>query len=249
MKSMFKITIALLSAVIGLNAFAADEAVKPLQFEKITNNVFLVKSFRKFKNLQDPDKPILMDSNALVYVDGKDAYLIDTPWNASNMPQLMTWIESKGLVLKKTVFSHFHEDRTGGLEYLQEHNFETYASALTSTFLQADHKKTTNHQFSGDNFVLLENKIEVFYPGAGHTKDNTVIWLPKEQVLLGGCLIRANEVNTIGWTGDAVKKEWANSAKKVLTKYPEARFVVPGHGSVGEGTDSITHTVDIAESL
>ena len=246
---MFKFTIALLSAVIGFNVSAADEPVKPLQFEEITNNVFLVKSYREFKNLQSPKKPILVDANSLVYIDGKDAYLIDTPWNASNMPQLMTWIENRGLTLKKTVFSHFHEDQTGGLEYLQEHHFETYASALTNNFLKGDNKKATNHQFSGDNFVLLENKIEVFYPGAGHTKDNSVVWLPKEKVLLGGCLMRANEVNTIGWTGDADTKEWADSAQKVLTKYPETRFVVPGHGNVGEGTHIITDTVYIAECL
>ena len=245
---MFKLTLALLSSVIGFNA-AAEPVVKPLQFEEIANNVFLVKSYREFKNLQSPKKPILVDANSLVYVDGKDAYLIDTPWNASNMPQLMTWIENRGLTLKKTVFSHFHEDQTGGLEYLQEHHFETYASALTNKFLKGDNKKATNHQFSGDNFVLLENKIEVFYPGGGHTKDNAVVWLPKEKVLLGGCLMRANEVNTIGWTGDADMKAWAGSAQKVLTKYPQANFVVPGHGNVGEGTSIISHTVDITGKI
>ena len=142
---MFKITLALLSAVIGFNASAADALVKPLQFKEITNNVLLVKSYREFKNLQNPNKPILVDANSLVYVDGKYVYLIDTPWNASNMPQLMTWIENRGLTLKNTIFSHFHEDQTGGLEYLQEHNFDTYASTLTNTFLKGDNNKATSH--------------------------------------------------------------------------------------------------------
>ncbi|WP_408901012.1 ALI family subclass B1 metallo-beta-lactamase [Photobacterium piscicola] len=246
---MFKFSLVLFSTLIGFNASATDRLVKPLEFENITNNIFLVKSYREFKNSKNPDKPILMDANSLVYVDGKDAYLIDTPWNSSNMPQLTKWIENRGLTLKKTVFTHFHEDQTGGLEYLQDHHFETYASALTNKLLKGDKKTAANHDFSDDNFVLLENKIEVFYPGAGHSQDNSVVWLPKEKVLLGGCLMRANEVNTIGWTGDADIKEWAESAQKVLTKYPEALFVVPGHGNVSKGTSIISHTIDIVNSL
>ncbi len=40
--------------------------------------------------------------------------------------------------------------------------------------------------------------------------------MPKEKVLVGGCLMRANEVNTIGWVGDADIKKWSGSAQKVL---------------------------------
>ncbi|PMG49112.1 subclass B1 metallo-beta-lactamase [Vibrio lentus] len=246
---MYKITLTLLNAVIAFSSVADEKSIKPLQFEEIKNNVFLVKSYREFVNLQTPGNPVVLDANSLIYIDGTDAYLIDTPWNASNMPQLMEWIESKGFTLKKTVFSHFHEDQTGGLEYLQQHNFETYASGLTNRLLKHDNKKPTNHEFSGDNFVLLENKIEVFYPGAGHSKDNVVVWMPKEKVLVGGCLMRANEVNTIGWVGDADIKKWSGSAQKVLAKYPQTELVVPGHGNVGKGTSIIRHTVDIANQL
>ena len=61
--------------------------------------------------------------------------------------------------------------------------------------------------------------------------------------------MRANEVNNIGWVGDADIKKWSGSAQKVLAKYPQAELVVPGHGNVGKGTSIIRHTVDIANQL
>ncbi|GEK12522.1 ALI family subclass B1 metallo-beta-lactamase [Aliivibrio fischeri] len=245
---MFKFITGIVAAFVSFNTLSAP-VIKPLQFEEVTTNIFLVKSFREFKNLKSPDNPIVIDANSLIYIDGKDAYLIDTPWNAENMPQLMTWIENRDLTLKKTVFTHFHEDQTGGLEYLQEHGFDTYATKLTNTLLVNDNKKAANHELDAQESVLLDNKIEVFYPGPGHSKDNSVVWFPKEKVLLGGCLMRANEVDTIGWTGDADLAQWAQSAKNVLIKYPETKLVIPGHGDIGKGTSVISHTVNIAESL
>lgn len=243
---MFKITIALLSLFMSFTTLA-ETAVKPLQFEEISNNVFLVKSYREFENSKDAEQNITIDSNSLVYIDGKDAYFIDTPWNASNMPQLMTWIKEKGLTLKKTVFTHSHEDRTGGLSYLQKHEFTTYASTLTNELLNVDNQEATSHEILGNEFVLLKNTIEIFYPGEGHTRDNLVIWLPKEKILFGGCLIRSNETNNLGWTGNANVNDWSSSAQKVLSKYPETRLIVPGHGNVGKGTGMISHTIDLAD--
>lgn len=243
---MFKITIVLLSLFMSFDILA-ETAVKPLQFEEISSNVFLVKSYREFESSKDSEQHIIIDSNSLVYINGKNAYLIDTPWNASNMPELMTWIQEKGLTLQKTVFSHSHEDRTGGLAYLQKHEFNTYATTLTNELLKEDNQEVTSHEILGNEFVLLKNTIEIFYPGEGHTKDNLVIWLPKEKILFGGCLIRANETNNLGWTGNANINDWSGSAQKVLSKYPETKLVVPGHGKVGKGIGMISHTIDLAD--
>jgi metallo-beta-lactamase class B len=242
---MFKITIVLLSLFMSFNLLA-ETTVKPLQFEEISNNVFLVKSYREFESSKGSEQHIIIDSNSLVYINGKNAYLIDTPWNASNMPQLMTWIKEKGLTLQKTVFTHSHEDRTGGLAYLHKHEFNTYASTLTNELLNIDNQEVTSHEILGNEFVLLENTIEIFYPGEGHTKDNLVIWLPKEKIVFGGCLIRSNETNNLGWTGNANVNDWSGSAQKVLSKYPEAKLIVPGHGKIGKGTTMISHTIDLA---
>ncbi|WP_261921641.1 MBL fold metallo-hydrolase, partial [Vibrio aestuarianus] len=91
----------------------------------------------------------------------------------------------------------------------------------------------------------LKGKVEVYYPGAGHTDDNVVVWLPKENILVAGCLLRANEENNIGWIGDADTDKWAQSVRKVQNKFPNVKLVIPGHGEVGEGSGMITHTIEV----
>ncbi|MCZ8488322.1 hypothetical protein O9992_16690 [Vibrio lentus] len=38
------------------------KSIKPLQFEEIKNNVFLIKSYREFVNLQTPGNPVVLDA-------------------------------------------------------------------------------------------------------------------------------------------------------------------------------------------
>ena len=45
--------------------------------------------------------------------------------------------------------------------------------------------------------------IEVFFPGAGHTRDNLVVWLPEHRVLFGGCMVKSARGRTPGNLADA----------------------------------------------
>lgn len=198
---------------------------------------------------ESPSKSITMDANSIIYVDGKDAYYIDTPWNSTDMPELMAWLDVRGLTLKKTVFTHFHEDQTGGLDYLLDNKFNTFSSNKTNQLLIKQGKSAANNEFTGVNFEFLKDKIEVYYPGPGHSPDNLVVWLPKENILVGGCLLRANEVNSIGWIGDADTEKWALSVQKVQEKFPNVKLVIPGHGEMGENSSIITHTMEVVNGF
>ncbi|MGF1792828.1 subclass B1 metallo-beta-lactamase [Photobacterium profundum] len=232
----------------SLPSFAENNDSK-LDITLVTDNVYLVKSYRILKPLDPLEQSITMDANSIIYVDGKDAYYIDTPWNATDMPELMTWLDDHKLILKKTVFTHFHEDQTGGLNYLLDHKFETYASQKTNQLLIKEGKSAANNEFTVGSFEFLKDKIEVYYPGAGHTSDNLVVWLPKENVLIGGCLLRANEINNIGWIGDADTEQWTQSVQKVQGKFPNVKFVIPGHGAVGDNHSIITHTIKVVNEF
>lgn len=247
---MNKLTLSLLFVFtfVTLPSFAENNDSK-LDIQAVTDNVYLVKSYRTHKSLESPEQSITMDANSVIYVDGKDAYYIDTPWNATNMPELMAWLDVRGLTLNKTVFTHFHEDQTGGLDYLLHHKFKTYASKKTNQLLMKEGKSAANSEFTEENFEFLKGKIEVYYPGSGHTSDNLVVWLPEENVLVGGCLLRANEVNNIGWIGDADTEQWAQSVQKVQDKFPNVKFVIPGHGAVGENNSIITHTIEVVNGF
>lgn len=42
------------------------------------------------------------------------------------------------------------------------------------------------------------SSLEVFYPGPGHTPDNSVVYLPAHKLLYGGCFIKSKESVSLG---------------------------------------------------
>jgi metallo-beta-lactamase class B len=42
-------------------------------------------------------------------------------------------------------------------------------------------------------FNIAGVTLQAYYPGAGHTRDNIVVWVPQDKVLFGGCLIKSLE--------------------------------------------------------
>lgn len=88
-------------------------------------------------------------------------------------------------------------------------------------------------------------RIEVFYPGPGHTEDNIVVWIPSDHVLFGGCLVKALENVSLGNVADANTEKWASSIQNLQIRYPNANIVVPGHGRIGS-TDLLLHTIKLS---
>ena len=185
-------------------------------------------------------------AHGLVVINEADAYLIDTPWSEADTARLLQWIENKQLVLKGSVSTHFHADRTAGIAYLNAQGVPTHASALTNELLANLGQVLATHGFVGNSFAWLPDSIEVYHPGAGHSKDNVVVWLPQEKLLFGGCLIRSINTKNLGNTSDAVVSAWAASAAHLLEKYSDIKTVVPGHGPIG-GIDLIKHTIQLAK--
>ena len=85
----------------------------------------------------------------------------------------------------------------------------------------------------------------MFYPGAGHTQDNIVVWLPKQKILFGGCFVKSIHSKNLGNMEDASVKDWPKSIQKVINKYPNIKIVVPGHGKVGD-VNLLKHTAQLA---
>ena len=96
-------------------------------------------------------------------------------------------------------------------------------------------------------FEFIDGVASVFYPGAGHTEDNVVVWLANEKILFGGCFVKSLQNKNLGNTGDADISEWPNSIQKVLNRYPDVKVVVPGHGKIGN-ISLLTHTQALALS-
>lgn len=228
----------LILVTIATCSFASENA-RELKIKEIDDGVFLHTSYKTIGYG-------LVDSNGLVVVIENQALIIDTPWSERDTEKLLSWIFDEGFQLKGSISTHFHEDRTAGIRVLNLKSIPTYASKLTNDLLVKEGQPTATNVFDSSKFVMFNGLVEVFYPGAGHTKDNVVIWLPKKKILFGGCLVRSLEWDGLGFTGDSLVNNWANSIRKIQSEYDNIKTVVPGHGKVGSMA-ILTHTIALAE--
>jgi glyoxylase-like metal-dependent hydrolase (beta-lactamase superfamily II) len=77
-------------------------------------------------------------------------------------------------------------------------------------------------------------EVQMLQPGRGHTKGDTVVWLPQERALLSGDLI---EFDATPYAGDAYFKDWPRTLDNLAALKPLA--VVPGRGAALTTPESI----------
>ncbi len=225
--------------VIFSSIALADEEEHELKITKLSNNVYQHISYKKVGSYG------MVGASGLVVLDRSNAYIVDTPWTVKDTKKLVAWIASKNLKLKSAVVTHFHKDASGGLSFLNNLKIETYATSLTNELLNSKQREKSNHEITNSEYKLLTDKIEIFYPGAGHSQDNIVVWLPREKILFGGCLVKSIESKGLGYTGNASVEDWPISIQNVINRYPNLEMVVPGHGRIG-GRSLLKHTAELA---
>ena len=74
-----------------------------------------------------------------------------------------------------------------------------------------------------------------------------MVWIPVDQVLYGGCLIKSMQSTNLGNTADADLRQWGPSIQNLKKRYAHAKLVVPGHGAVG-GIELLQHTFELCLS-
>ena len=81
-------------------------------------------------------------------------------------------------------------------------------------------------------------EVQLLQLGRGHTKGDTVVWLPGERVLLSGDLV---EFGATPYAGDAYFKDWPQTLDNIAALKPVA--LVPGRG------EAVTTPAAVAEGL
>tara|TARA_R110002073_G_scaffold108271_1_gene243173 strand:+ start:680 stop:1399 length:720 start_codon:yes stop_codon:yes gene_type:complete len=223
----------------GSSSFAESLSTS-LEIKQIDEYLFVHTSYKEVEGYG------VVNSNGLIVLDGIQAFLIDTPWSTSDTEKLLAWLDGQGYELLASISTHSHEDRTAGIDLLNARLIPTYTSKLTNELLLHDGRPTATNTFDQIDFSLGNGRIEVFYPGPGHTVDNLVVWLPEENILFGGCLVRSLEWSSLGYIGEASLNTWADSIRKIVNKYPDITSIVPGHGEIGN-TQILDHTIRLAE--
>jgi glyoxylase-like metal-dependent hydrolase (beta-lactamase superfamily II) len=99
--------------------------------------------------------------------------------------------------------------------------------------------------FSG-KITLWLGKLEVqlLQLGRGHTKGDTVIWLPEERTLLSGDLV---EFNATPYAGDAYFSDWPQTLNNIAELKPLA--LVPGRGPALKGEEEVRKGLELTRQF
>ncbi len=84
--------------------------------------------------------------------------------------------------------------------------------------------------------------VEIWHPGSGHTKGDTIAWVESEKVLFSGDLV---EYEAGVYTGDAQLQEWPATLEALRALGAEA--IVPGRGEAMKGNDQVNKSLDYTQ--
>jgi glyoxylase-like metal-dependent hydrolase (beta-lactamase superfamily II) len=82
-------------------------------------------------------------------------------------------------------------------------------------------------------------KVQIWHPGAGHTRGDTIAWVEAEKVLFSGDLV---EYEAGVYTGDAQLEEWPATLEALRALKAEA--IVPGRGEAMKGAANVEKALD-----
>ncbi|HEX2536267.1 MAG TPA: BlaB/IND/MUS family subclass B1 metallo-beta-lactamase [Chitinophagaceae bacterium] len=228
--------------LIGTSLFG-QAAGSPLKIARVAGDFYVYTTYSQYQGVRYP-------ANALYLVTTEGVVLIDTPWDTTQFRPLLDSIRArhrKEVVL--CLATHFHEDRTGGLEYYRQQGIKTYTTRQTDSLSRQRGMKRAEFLISRDTaFTVGQYTFRTYYPGPGHAPDNIVVWFEKERLLYGGCLIKSVEDRTLGNLSDASVTEYAASLKKVRNTFGQPKYIITGHND-WRNTGSLEHSIKLAGQL
>jgi len=230
------------AALLAAPSATAPEFSDDLVVRKLAPGVWL------FVTFEPGEKEQRISANGLLVTTGEISYLIDTGWSANQTRQLLDWAdETLGQPVEHVIVTHYHPDRTGGLDAVYERPVVVHGHAGTSESLHAAGRPPLHWTFEFEERLELGGeKIHLFYPGPGHTRDNVVVWLPRRQILFVGCLVKSAAARDLGNVDEADMKNWPVAVRRIIERYRDAEILVPGHGKPG-GVELLSHTMELLE--
>jgi metallo-beta-lactamase class B len=239
-RNMRTITISILS-LFFFTTLSGQITDSSLKISHLTGDFYIFTTYNMYNNMRIP-------ANGMYVVTNSGVIMIDTPWDTTQFQPLLDSIQvkhHKNVVL--CVATHFHEDRTGGLEYYRKQGIKTYTTRQTDELSKKRGMKRAEFLMNKDTvFTLGQYSFQTFYPGQGHTKDNIVIWFDKEKVLYGGCLVKSTVYDDLGNLKDANVKEYATTIEHVQKRFLHPKYIIPGHQD-WTNTESLNHTLIMAQ--
>lgn len=225
---------------LSQNAYSTIKVSNDIELIKISNNAYVHVSYTILPQYGR------ISANGLIFINGSEAFLFDTPWTDALTKDLVSFLKDS-LNIKIIGFApnHWHDDCMGGLGYLQNQKIESYANQKTIELAKLHDLPVPAHGFKDSLELRLSDKlIKCYYLGAAHSLDNIVVWIPSEQILFAGCMVKGLGSNNLGNTADGDLNAYPKTIERLINKFPYARIVIPGHGQFG-GLDLIEHTKEL----
>ena len=238
-------------------ASAADTVAKKITFDRLAEGVYA------FTAEGDPNSGVVIGDDGVMVIDTQA-----TPVMAGEVLERIRRVTPKPV--KYVVLSHYHAVRVlGAAAYGAQH---IIASQPTLELIRE--RGAQDFKSEADRFPRLFQSIEsipgltwptlvfdraltvwmgkrevrIMHLGRGHTKGDTVVWLPKEKVLFSGDLV---EMGAAPYCGDAYLSEWPRTLAAVRALKP--RRLVPGRGaaltSAAKSQAAIDGTAAFLEAL
>ena len=219
-------------------AFAsqADLVEKKVSFDKLSDNAYA------YTAEGDPNTGIIVGDDAVMVVDTQA-----TPVMAADVIRRIREVTDKPI--KYVVLSHYHAVRVLGASAYKAQ--EVIASRDTYDLIveRGEQDKASEigrfprlfnavesvppgmtwptMTFSGKMTVWLGKlEVQLLQLGRGHTKGDTVAWLPEQKILFSGDLV---EFDATPYAGDAYFGDWPATLDAIAALAPQK--LVPGRGA------------------
>ena len=220
-------------------ASAADLEEKKVTFEKLSEHAYA------YTAEGDPNTGIIIGDDAVMVIDTQA-----TPVMAQDVIRRIREVTDKPI--KYVVMSHYHAVRVlGASAYMAEGGEQIIASRDTYDLVveRGEFDKASEigrfprlfqnvesvpegltwptMTFEGRMSIWLGKlEVQLIQLGRGHTKGDTVAWIPSEKILFSGDLV---EFDATPYAGDAYFKDWPQTLDNVAALKPEK--LVPGRGA------------------
>ena len=216
-----------------------SQSQSKLEISHLTGDFYVYTTYKEFNGTVFP-------SNSMYLLTSEGAVLFDTPWDSTQFQPLLDSISYRhGQKVIMCISTHFHDDRTEGLEFYKQKGIKTYSSRQTYDLCAANNNKQAEFYFTKDTvFTVGEHTFQTYYPGKGHTEDNIVIYSAQHRILYGGCLIKSTENKDLGNISDANLEEWPQSIQNLIEKFGRPAYVIPGHFS-WKNNKALKHTLKL----
>lgn len=235
-------------------ASAADTEEKQISFGQLSPHAWA------YTAEGDPNTGIVIGDDAVLVADTQA-----TPAMAADVIRRIREVTDKPI--KYVVLTHYHAVRVLGASAYQPQ--QIFASHDTLDLIkergEADKASEIGRfprlfrnvetvpagltwptiTFSGKLTLWMgQLEVQLLQLGRGHTKGDTVVWLPEERTLLSGDLV---EFDATPYAGDAYFQDWPQTLDNIAKLKPKA--LVPGRGPALVGEDQVARGLEVTRAF